>query len=115
MTNYENIVASYSEMFSREFAGFRCGPGWARTVEFVLFVWRLAKIEVAITSATCNDGTLKLATMPTEVPLVDELVLVAALRSEDVCEVCGTAGRLREDDGWIRARCDVHSTTPCPY
>jgi hypothetical protein len=41
---------------------------------------------------------------------VDAIIARAEERSAMICEDCGSPGRLRRRDGWMRTLCDAHDT-----
>ncbi|GJD90903.1 hypothetical protein BHAOGJBA_4447 [Methylobacterium hispanicum] len=92
------------------------GEGWrallADTFERLDAAIRSVPADANGMAFQCHDVKEKYGTLRIEmVPYVEEveaICLDAENRSETVCDVCGSTGRVREG-AWVMVRCDAHA------
>ena len=77
-------------------------------VENVLSELDRAAPDVRVTQVKEKLGSLRVYTEDKTDDMVREIVGRAEVRSATICEVCGEAGNLFRDDGWVRVRCVAH-------
>lgn len=96
---------------------FQCGIGWLGVLKAHMYEVRALLPEtsaVRIQSVRQKYGSLRIKyvnvrSLPSSAQLaLEKAILLAEARSEKTCEVCGSAGEVR-DDSWLVVACDVHS------
>lgn len=80
------------------------GKGWAKLV--APLIERARRDDVRITQIKEKFGGLRFYTGPASQEFYDEIDK-AESASLATCEMCGEAGNMRNDKGWIKTRCNA--------
>jgi hypothetical protein len=85
--------------------------GWldliAANLQVVERYAELERLKIEITQVKEKFGLLRVYHRGGD-EVVDRLLDIAELVSGCVCEVCGAQGRVGEQQGWLRTRCNLH-------
>lgn len=92
-------------MSDNGFDAVECGKGWASL--YKPLIERCKAEGVQISQIKEKFGGLRVYVYHGSDEL-HEAIRLAENKSLTICEVCGTAGVLREDRGCFRTRCDAH-------
>lgn len=110
------LVSRYSSLFGSQRAAeddfsFECMNGWfdliAANLQIIERYAELERLKIDITQVKEKFGLLRVYHRGGD-EVVDRLLDIAELVSGCICEVCGAQGRVGEQQGWLRARCNLH-------
>lgn len=108
MTSYEELGQRYRHLLSDRFRGWEVGAGWLPLVEAVLRELDHVAPKTEVTQIKEKFGRLRVYVADKKDDVVKAILRHAEARSATICEVCGEAGTLIRDDGWVRVRCRDH-------
>lgn len=116
-TVFDELVRQYPQLVRPEVV-IGCLHGWRELVERTLdeiIATGVHPSEINIRAIGEKHGRLRIsASAPADRPDLGRVIVLAALRSQYVCEVCGEAGRTYQTpDGWRMSRCEQHAAD-CP-
>ncbi|USR37854.1 MbcA/ParS/Xre antitoxin family protein [Ectopseudomonas hydrolytica] len=107
--NFANILFDGRQAEVR-FFGFECGGGWyglvGGTLLFIQQYSRENKLDVVIRQVKEKFGELRIYLRGGD-EIVDIATDIAGLVSRVICESCGCRGKLNEEEGWLRVRCEI--------
>lgn len=91
------------------FFGFECGDGWyglvGGTLLFIQQYSRENALDVVIRQVKEKFGGLRIYFRGGD-EIVEIATDIAELVSSVICERCGCRGKLNEEEGWLRVRCE---------
>jgi len=86
-----------------ELFGIECGSGWKSLYEPIIALCK--KENVDILQIKEKFGTLRFYVANIS-PFLDDEIRKAEIASQNICEICGSSGKLRNSNGWLKVRCN---------
>jgi hypothetical protein len=83
--------------------GIECGEGWKRLYGPILDAASELNIPVLQVKEKFGQLRIYLGDSP---DWLHQMVGIAEDMSAHVCEKCGKRGRIKNDNGWLKARCE---------
>lgn len=108
METWLDLEQRYHHVLSPRFRGWEIGAGWKALIEEVLHELGQQVPDVQVTQVKEKFGCLRVYTEDKTNDQIQAILRRAEARSAVICEVCGEAGNLLRDDGWVRVRCRDH-------
>ena len=102
-SEYANIVGDW---------GFECHDGWLEIIEKTLkeirqYIEHKRYFDFKIIQIKEKFGELRIYTNYTD-DRIEKIIDEATAQSLKTCELCGTEGKLRNRNGWLKTLCDLH-------
>ena len=86
--------------------GFECSDGWFDLLEDLFKKLSALPDQVELEQVKEKYGTLRVYAMGSDEAF--DLINEAEEKSATICEICGKAGTLHSDKGWMVCRCEEH-------